>query len=99
MSGVRCPISIPLPLSGRLRSDDPCPVCDGTALSSCDATRLRVTGGGLTPQEISHFVSEEARVLITDPWKAYCENDQELALDVDQGILQGHAHWDPIVKG
>ena len=31
--------------------------------------------------------------------KHIVKNDQELALDVDQGILQGHAHWDPIVKG
>ena len=27
------------------------------------------------------------------------KNDQELAVDVDQGILQGHPHWDPILKG
>ena len=28
-------------------------------------------------------------------WK----NDQELALDVGPGILQGHLHWSPILKG
>ena len=41
---------------------------DELGVGSYDATRLRVTRGGLTPQEISHLVSQEARVLISDPW-------------------------------
>ena len=33
------------------------------------------------------------------PWTYFVKNDQELAFDVDQGILQGPPHWDPILKG
>ena len=40
-------------LRDMLHSDDLFSVCAGTALGSCDATRLRVTRGGLTPQEMS----------------------------------------------
>ena len=45
------------------------------------------------------FGLKGARVLISEPWTYVVKNDQELVLDVDQGILQGHPHWDPILDG
>ena len=82
-----------------LHPDGPYSVCVGTAQGSYDASRLRVARGDLTLKEISRLVSEEPRIFICDPESYVVNNDQELGLDVDQGILQGHPHWDPILKG
>ena len=32
-------------------------------------------------------------------WAYIVKNDQELALEVDQGILHGRPHWDMVFKG
>ena len=56
-----------MPLSRScLHSKDLYSVCAGTAVGSHDATRLRVARGSLTPQEISHLVSGEVRVLTSE---------------------------------
>ena len=56
-----------MPLSRScLHSKDLYSVCAGTAVGSHDVTRLRVARGSLTPQEISHLISGEVRVLISE---------------------------------